>query len=70
MQKIDIPCPKCGGVVLIKKSRKKRNYYICENNPKSCDYISWTKPKKGETEEETKKKEKKTRKRKTNKKTK
>ena len=30
------------------KHRRKRNYYICENNPKSCDYISWNKPKKGE----------------------
>ena len=45
---IDVPCPKCGGKVQIRKTKKRRNYYICENNPKSCDYISWNKPKIGE----------------------
>ena len=45
---IDEPCPKCGAKVQIRKSKKRRNYYICENNPKSCDYISWNKPKKEE----------------------
>ncbi len=43
---IDVPCPKCGGKIQVKKSKKRRNYYICENNPTSCDYISWNKPKK------------------------
>ena len=38
-------CPKCGGSVQVRKTKKRRNYYICENNPsKGCDYISWTKP--------------------------
>ncbi len=41
---IDKPCPKCGGKVQIRKTKKRRNYYICENNPASCDYISWNKP--------------------------
>ena len=45
---VDVPCPKCGGKVQIRKTKRKRNYYICENNPKSCDYISWNKPKPGE----------------------
>lgn len=45
---IEEPCPKCGGKVQIKKTKKRRNYYICENNPGSCDYISWNKPKNGE----------------------
>ena len=45
---IDVPCPKCGAVVQIRKTKQKRKYYICENNPTSCDYISWNKPKKGE----------------------
>ena len=49
---IDEPCPKCGAKVQIRKTKKKRNYYICENNPKSCDYISWNKPKAGEKYEE------------------
>ena len=45
---IQEPCPKCGGKIQIRKTKKRRNYYICENNPASCDYISWNKPKKGE----------------------
>ena len=46
VETIDVPCPKCGAVVQVRKTKKKRNYYICENNPVSCDYISWEKPKK------------------------
>ena len=49
---IDVPCPKCGAKVQIRKTKKRRNYYICENNPKSCDYISWNKPKVGEVIQE------------------
>ncbi len=48
VETIDVPCPKCGGKVQIRKTKKHRNYYICENNPKSCNYISWNKPKLGE----------------------
>ena len=48
IETIDVPCPKCGGVVQVRKTKRKRNYYICENNPTSCDYISWNKPKPGE----------------------
>ena len=46
VETIDIPCPKCGGKIQVRKSKKKRKFYICENNPGSCDYISWNKPKK------------------------
>ncbi len=53
IEEIDVPCPKCGGKVQIRKTKKRRNYYICENNPKSCDYISWNKPKPGEKYEES-----------------
>ena len=48
VETIDVPCPKCGAKVQIRKTKRKRNYYICENNPNSCDYISWNKPKVGE----------------------
>ena len=48
VETIDVPCPKCGAVVQVRKTKRKRNYYICENNPQSCDYISWNKPKPGE----------------------
>lgn len=73
VETIDVPCPKCGAKVQIRKTKKKRNYYICENNPKSCNYISWNKPKPGEKWEEPKEKpeieeKKKTAKKKTTKK--
>lgn len=48
VETIDVPCPKCGATVQVRKTKKRRNYYICENNPSSCDYISWNKPKLGE----------------------
>ena len=48
IETIDEPCPKCGAKVQVRKTKRKRNYYICENNPEKCDYISWNKPKPGE----------------------
>lgn len=48
IETIDVPCPKCGSTVQVRKTKRKRNYYICEHNPESCDYISWNKPKPGE----------------------
>lgn len=48
VETIDVPCPKCGATVQVRKTKRRRNYYICENNPASCDYISWNKPKLGE----------------------
>ena len=48
IETIDVPCPKCGATVQVRKTKRKRKYYICENNPESCDYISWNKPKLGE----------------------
>ena len=48
VETIKEPCPKCGGTIQIRKTKKRRKYYICENNPATCDYISWNKPKKGE----------------------
>ena len=57
VETIDVPCPKCGGVVQVRKTKRRKNYYICENNPKSCDYISWNKPKPGEKWEPSEKEE-------------
>ena len=48
VETIDVPCPVCGAKVQVRKTKRKRNYYICENNPESCNYISWDKPKVGE----------------------
>ena len=43
LEKAGIKCPKCGGEVLIKKTKKGRRYYGCENNPE-CDFMTWQKP--------------------------
>ena len=42
-EKIGVQCPKCGGEVVLKKTKKGRKYYGCENNPE-CDFMSWQKP--------------------------
>lgn len=36
-------CPKCGGAVQIKKTKKGRRYFGCENNPE-CDFMVWNEP--------------------------
>lgn len=38
-----VSCPQCGGKVQIKKTKKGRKYFGCENNPE-CDFMSWNKP--------------------------
>lgn len=48
VETIDVPCPCCGGKVQIKQTKRRKKFYICENNPDSCNYISWNKPKVGE----------------------
>lgn len=42
-EKVGIPCPMCGGEVVLKKTKKGRKYYGCEDNP-DCDFMSWQKP--------------------------
>ncbi|MBR6407953.1 MAG: type I DNA topoisomerase [Clostridia bacterium] len=36
-------CPKCGGRVLSKRSKKGATYFGCENNP-NCDFMTWDVP--------------------------
>ena len=38
-EKTGIPCPKCGKEVVIKKTKKGRKYYGCENNPDCGSYM-------------------------------
>ena len=49
VETIDVPCPVCNAKVQVRKTKRGKKYYICENNPKSCNYISWNPPKVGET---------------------
>lgn len=58
IETINVPCPVCGGTVQIKKTKRGRKFYVCENNPGTCEYISWNKPKPGEKVEIVEKKEK------------
>ena len=59
IETIDVPCPVCGGTVQIKKTRRGKKFYVCENNPGTCEYISWNPPKLGELWIPEKKEEKK-----------
>ena len=59
IETIDVPCPVCGGTVQIKKTRRGKKFYVCENNPGTCEYISWNPPKLGEPWTPEKKVEKK-----------
>lgn len=43
VQTIDAKCPKCGGDVAVRKSKKGVVFYTCENSPE-CDFISWSEP--------------------------
>lgn len=42
-EKISVACPKCGGDIVLKKTKKGRKYYGCINNPE-CDFMVWQKP--------------------------
>ena len=41
--KAGVHCPKCGGDVIVKKTKRGRVFYGCENYPE-CDFVSWYMP--------------------------
>ena len=43
LEKIGVPCPVCGKEIVLRKTKKGRRYYGCENNPE-CAFMSWAKP--------------------------
>ena len=43
LEKIGVKCPVCGKEVVVRKTKKGRRYYGCENNPE-CEFMSWQKP--------------------------
>ena len=45
LEKIGVPCPLCGKEVVLRKTKKGRKYYGCEDNPE-CEFMSWQKPSK------------------------
>ncbi len=42
-EKIGVACPNCGKDIVVRKSKKGRKYYGCENNPE-CDFMVWQRP--------------------------
>ena len=42
-EKIGVKCPKCGKEIVLKKTKKGRKYYGCEDNP-DCDFMTWQRP--------------------------
>ena len=40
---IGVQCPKCGGSVIKRKSKRGRIFYGCNNYP-DCDFVSWDEP--------------------------
>ena len=43
LEKIGVPCPKCGADVVGRKTKKGRRYFGCSSYP-DCDFMSWQKP--------------------------
>lgn len=43
LEKIGVACPSCGKEIVLRKTKKGRRYYGCENNPE-CEFMSWAKP--------------------------
>ncbi len=40
---LDINCPKCGGDIVEKRTKRGKIFYGCSNYPK-CDFATWSKP--------------------------
>src|SRR4030042_1891571 len=43
LEKMGVLCPKDGGDLVERKTRKGRTFYACSNYP-TCDFTSWKKP--------------------------
>ncbi|NLI61659.1 MAG: type I DNA topoisomerase [Clostridiales bacterium] len=43
LEELDLPCPKCDGKVVIRKTKRGRKFYGCSNYP-DCDFVSWDLP--------------------------
>jgi DNA topoisomerase-1 len=43
LKDVGVACPKCTGMIVERKSKKKRTFYGCNQYPE-CDYVSWDKP--------------------------
>jgi len=42
-KELALPCPKCGGTILERRSKRGTKFFGCSNYPK-CDFVSWHEP--------------------------
>ncbi|MBU3092272.1 type I DNA topoisomerase [Clostridium sp. CM028] len=42
-KELELPCPKCGGKILERRSKKGTRFFGCSNYPE-CDFVSWFEP--------------------------
>lgn len=40
---LGVPCPKCGGSVIVRKTKRGKPFYGCSNYPE-CKFVSWNEP--------------------------
>lgn len=43
LEKLDVPCPRCGSDIIKRRSKRGKPFYGCEKYPE-CDFVSWDKP--------------------------
>lgn len=43
LEKIGVPCPECGKEIVVRKTKKGRRFYGCENGT-DCSFMSWNRP--------------------------
>ncbi len=43
VNKIGVPCPKCDGDVIVRTTKRGREFFGCSNYP-NCDFVSWYQP--------------------------
>ncbi len=43
VEKVEVPCPKCGGDIIVRKTKRGKTFYGCGNYP-NCDFASWDEP--------------------------
>jgi len=43
VEELEVKCPKCGGEILARKSKKGKKFFGCSKYP-ACDFVSWFEP--------------------------
>jgi DNA topoisomerase-1 len=42
LEKVGIPCPRCGGDIIVRRTKRGKQFYGCSNYPK-CTFAAWKK---------------------------